>query len=228
MANFKIIAHRGASASAPDNTAQAFIMAIAQEADLIETDVQLTFDGVLVLEHDLNVEGQPVAAASLAELRALKPDLLTVASALAGFGAQIPFCWEVKQPGIEVALVNLVQDLVPAAIWEQTEFTSFFFGSAVALHRLAPGNMVGWLTPEWNREVIMRARFAGLPQICPQATKILEKPDLVAFARDQGLVVRAWLVTAPNLVPQLAEVGVYGGTVNFPDEARAALLHASL
>ena len=50
--SFLFIAHRGASADAPDNSAQAFQLAIEQQSDLIETDVQITQDGVLVLEHD--------------------------------------------------------------------------------------------------------------------------------------------------------------------------------
>jgi len=35
--------------------------------------------------------------------------------------------------------------------------------------------------------------------------------------------VRAWDITDPALVPGLAAAGVYGGTVNWPDTARAAL-----
>lgn len=47
-----VYAHRGASGQAPENTAAAFKLAIAQHADLIETDVQETKDGALVLIHD--------------------------------------------------------------------------------------------------------------------------------------------------------------------------------
>jgi glycerophosphoryl diester phosphodiesterase len=52
----QIIAHRGASGYAPENTRAAFERAIAMGADAIETDVQLTADGVLVLFHDTTVE----------------------------------------------------------------------------------------------------------------------------------------------------------------------------
>jgi glycerophosphoryl diester phosphodiesterase len=47
-----IIAHRGASAEAAENTRTAFLKALAHRADGIETDVQLTADGVPVLWHD--------------------------------------------------------------------------------------------------------------------------------------------------------------------------------
>ncbi|GAA2007590.1 glycerophosphodiester phosphodiesterase [Brevibacterium samyangense] len=50
------VAHRGASFEAPENTRTAFRRAIEQGADLIETDVHRTADGVLVLVHDDTLE----------------------------------------------------------------------------------------------------------------------------------------------------------------------------
>lgn len=50
-----IIAHRGASKYAPENTKSAFEKAIELKADGIETDVQLSKDGVLVIIHDYKV-----------------------------------------------------------------------------------------------------------------------------------------------------------------------------
>jgi glycerophosphoryl diester phosphodiesterase len=46
------VAHRGASASAPENTLAAVRAAIAQGSDMVERDVQRTRDGALVLMHD--------------------------------------------------------------------------------------------------------------------------------------------------------------------------------
>ncbi len=223
MAHFKVIAHRGASAYAPDNSTAAFDLAIEQGAPLIETDVQMTADGVLVLVHDWLVSSRLVLDVTLAELRVLVPHVLTVGEALHEFGARIPFCWEVKQPGIEVALVTTVRNGVPDAIWEQTEFTSFFPTAAVACHRAAPGTMVGWLTRDYTEAAIDAVHAAGLPQYCPQASEILANPTLVHYARDKGLQVRAWDMRDPAWTPQLAELGVYGATVNWPDRALAAL-----
>ena len=78
-----IIAHRGASGLAPENTLPAFQAAIDAGADGIEFDVQLTADGVPVIVHDfriakhwarldgewLNADGPPVRDLSLAEVR---------------------------------------------------------------------------------------------------------------------------------------------------------------
>lgn len=51
-----IIAHRGASAYAPENTISAFEKAIEMKALIIETDVHQTKDSVVVIMHDLSVD----------------------------------------------------------------------------------------------------------------------------------------------------------------------------
>ena len=71
-----IIAHRGSSAQAPENTLPAFQLAWEQGADAIEGDYQLTKDGHIVCFHDKDtkrIAGQPltVANATLEELRQL-------------------------------------------------------------------------------------------------------------------------------------------------------------
>src|SRR4029079_10591714 len=51
-----LIAHRGASAHAAGHTLEAYRLAIAQGADYVEQDLQITKDGVLVCLHDLTLE----------------------------------------------------------------------------------------------------------------------------------------------------------------------------
>jgi glycerophosphoryl diester phosphodiesterase len=74
--NPMVIAHRGSSAQAPENTLPAFELAWKQGADAIETDLQLTKDGHIVCFHDKDtkrVNGQQlaIANATLEELRQL-------------------------------------------------------------------------------------------------------------------------------------------------------------
>jgi len=52
----QLIAHRGASAYAPEHTLQAYALAIEQKADFVEQDLAVTKDGVLVCIHDLTLE----------------------------------------------------------------------------------------------------------------------------------------------------------------------------
>lgn len=51
-----LIAHRGASAYAPEHTMEAYRLAIEQKSDFVEQDLQITKDGVLVCLHDLTLE----------------------------------------------------------------------------------------------------------------------------------------------------------------------------
>ena len=51
-----VVAHRGASAYAPEHTLDAYRLALAQRADFVEQDLAVTKDGVLVCIHDLSLE----------------------------------------------------------------------------------------------------------------------------------------------------------------------------
>ena len=220
---FKIIAHRGASVDAPDNSIEAFHLAIEQGAHLIETDVQITQDGVLILEHDFDIAGHSVANSRYAELLALKPHLVTLAQALVAFGDTISFCWEVKANGTETALVRMVHDITSPRMWEQTEYTSFYWGSALKLRELVPVHQVGWLTEDWSMSAIAKVQTAGLSQICPPAQAVIDKPDLVGVAHQAGLNVRVWRMTSPDLIPPLVALGVYGATVDWTAKAYETL-----
>lgn len=71
-----VIAHRGASADAPENTLLAFLLAVQARADICELDVRLSKDSVLVVIHDATVDRTTngrgkVSDFTLAELRAL-------------------------------------------------------------------------------------------------------------------------------------------------------------
>tara|TARA_R110000868_G_scaffold1211_2_gene9323 strand:+ start:44545 stop:45384 length:840 start_codon:yes stop_codon:yes gene_type:complete len=54
--DFIVIAHRGASSYAPENTHSAFKLAIEMEAEMIELDISLTKDGIPVVVHDETVD----------------------------------------------------------------------------------------------------------------------------------------------------------------------------
>ena len=121
-----ILAHRGASGYAPENTIAAFERAIAMRSDGIETDVRSSKDGTLVLIHDARVdrttdgEGE-LASLKIAEIEALdagRPFNPSFAGAripraadfLDRYGGKVPICLEIKQPGIEAQLVAMVRE----------------------------------------------------------------------------------------------------------------------
>jgi len=84
-----LMAHRGNSVACPENTLPAFARALADGADLLETDLHLTADEVFVCIHDATVDrttdgAGPVAGLDLARLQALD-----ASGGRAGAGAQI-------------------------------------------------------------------------------------------------------------------------------------------
>src|SRR5436190_9554723 len=73
----ELVAHRGASADAPENTVAAIKLAWEQKADASEFDVYLTKDGKIVVIHDATTkrtagEDKKVADTSLEDLRKLE------------------------------------------------------------------------------------------------------------------------------------------------------------
>ena len=63
----RLIAHRGHSLGAPEQTMAAYEMAIRLGADMIEADVRRTRDGVLVMLHDATLDRTTDAAGAVAE-----------------------------------------------------------------------------------------------------------------------------------------------------------------
>lgn len=71
-----ICGHRGKVAGGHENTIAAFREAIADGVDFVETDVHMTKDGQIVLQHDSFLEGVgEICDYTLKELQAVKPDL---------------------------------------------------------------------------------------------------------------------------------------------------------
>lgn len=222
------IAHRGASAYAPENTAAAFDLAIAMGADAIETDIQVTRDGHLVLFHDETVDRTtdgrgPLADHTLESLQALDAgqwfspgsageQVMTLDAAFARWAGRIPFVFEIKDP----------LAARPFSLWmrehetpDRFEVTSFSWPALLVSQKAYPAGRYGFLTPAWNAGLICRVRNRGFAQVCPHVRVLTA--GLVSTAHEQGLVVRAWGVRAQEDVGLARESGADGVTCNWPD-----------
>lgn len=74
-----VCGHRGEMKNHPENTMAAFEAAIGYGVDMIETDIHMTKDGVLVLRHDVFIDGiGHVFDHTFDELRKVKTDLPTL------------------------------------------------------------------------------------------------------------------------------------------------------
>jgi len=99
MENPVAFAHRGACAHAPENTLEAFALALRLGANGIETDAWVTADGAVVLDHDGSVRrrGRRTAIAAV-ERTALPAHIPTVADLFDACGTRFHLSVDVKDP----------------------------------------------------------------------------------------------------------------------------------
>lgn len=222
------IAHRGASGYAPENTRPAFDLAIDMGADMIETDVQLTRDGHLVLIHDESVErvsdGQgPVGDYTLAELQALdfgswfdprfaEQRIVTLDAFLAEYLPRIPAALEIKDARAAVPLVEAVRATGSAA---RVHVTSFMWPALVDAKDRYPELTYGYLGRVLDADIIARSVARGFTQVCPHVDVLTAAS--VEAAHAAGLVVRAWGLSDRSQIERLRASGADGSTCNWPD-----------
>ncbi|HRU05573.1 MAG TPA: glycerophosphodiester phosphodiesterase family protein [Candidatus Brocadiia bacterium] len=228
----QVIAHRGASAYAPENTWASFDLALQIGADAIETDVRATNDGRLVLLHDASLDRTtnghgPVKDAPWELVAALDAGawfnprfagqrVPLLEPTLARYAPHVHFAIEIKQPGIEAAVLAAIRDSCARAT-----VTAFKFETLLDVRRLDPAIAAGLLTTDISDANITRVAQAGLSQFCPHAK--LVNPGLVQRLKNLGLSVRAWGVGTPELMRQAIDAGVDGMTTNWPDQLLTAL-----
>ena len=230
----QVIAHRGASSYAPENTFPAFDLALEMGADGLETDIQSTRDGVLVLIHDRSVDRTTDGTGPVKELdwprlgemeagawfapRFAGTRIPTFDAFLARYAGRTGLALEIKAPGTEAKVVDALR---PYDLGDRLTILSFDWTSVVAVRGLAPALRVGWLTRAFDPESIECVRAAGMAQICPNASAVT--PELVALAHQRGLQVRSWGVADEALMARAVEAGVDGTSINFPDVLLAYL-----
>jgi glycerophosphoryl diester phosphodiesterase len=115
-------AHRGAKAHAPENTLEAFALALKLGATGLESDVWLTSDGIAVLEHDgLVKQGRkrrPIADVTRADLPAHIPSLGDLLTANAGQACALSL--DLKGPDTGAVVVETLRAIAPerlANLW---------------------------------------------------------------------------------------------------------------
>ena len=157
-----IIAHRGSSAVAPENTLASFRLAAEQRTDLVELDVQESSDGQVLVAHDadlMKVSGNPahIWNTDAATLRAIDigsyrdpryaaERVPTLAEALAVCKGRCKVLVELKSYGHNQHLEERVVQIVEAAgMVNQCEFMSMDHDMARKIKQLRPSWRVGFL-----------------------------------------------------------------------------------
>lgn len=223
-------AHRGASTYAPENTMASFRMGIAMGANGIETDVQRTRDGVLVLFHDNKVERillKPgrIADYTLKELRGFDfggflsrkfvgEPIVTLDEFLDSFAAMpLHFAIELKVADVER---DTIDRIFQAGCASRTVVTSFEMEYLIAARRYREDIRLGYLSEEpITDELLTRLERQRIGQVCPRVEGLTK--EQVEMAKARGFSVRGWGVRDVELMRHAIACGVDGMTVNFPD-----------
>lgn len=225
---FVAYAHRGASEYCPENTLLSFYTGVYMGANGIETDVQLTKDGVPVLFHDGTIERMmhkegSVADYTYAELRTFpmekcsRRDYITdLEQFLSCFSTMsLTLAIELKGEGTEEKTAALIKKYHAE---QKCVITSFQFSYLEKLHAIAPELRLGFLAGKGavTEELLEKMLNLGFYEICPHGEDVT--PENVSRWHAMGLGVRAWGISDEMRMRQVYDNGADGMTVNFPDK----------
>lgn len=241
-----VVAHRGASGDAPENTLPAFQLAWEQGANAIEGDFQLTSDGHIVCIHDKDtkrVAGKKriVSQSTLAELRELDVGIYRGKQFR---GTKIPTIEEVfatvhenKKIYIEIKcgpeILPPMLRAIQASKLEQDQIVVICFDSAVIaeLKKAAPQFKACWLSG-FKRNALGKVK----PSL-KTVLETLEKIDADGFSStkstidekfvkrvlDAGYEYHVWTVNEGKTAVRFANWGAMSITTDIPGEIRTSL-----
>jgi glycerophosphoryl diester phosphodiesterase len=157
-----IVAHRGASAYAKENTLAAFEQAIALGADMIEFDVRRTRDRVLIIYHDKELGSKPIRKLTYAEIQAIDPDVPTLQAAIALCKDRVQLDVELKEAGYEREVAELLLRSFAASSFVITSFHPFAVRRVKQRYpQIRAGFLFGDGTVDFCKSFRMNAKAVG-------------------------------------------------------------------
>ena len=239
-----VIAHRGDSAAAPENTLPAFAQALTTGADLVELDYHHSRDGVPVAMHDPTLDRTTDAVARWGRKDAridqtAAADLQTLdAGAWFGpafAGTHVPLLTEALDT-IQRGSVTLIerkagdaatcaQLLQARGLINRVVVQSFDWDFLRALHALLPEQALGALGPNGQEKALNPTDVAAVKELGARVIVWNEAvtPEGIRAAHDDCLRVWVYTIDDPEKARGLVALGVNGIITNKP-----ALIHQTL
>ena len=232
----KIFAHRGASAYAPENTVEAFALAMEQGADGIELDVQMTKDDQVVVIHDETIDRVSdgtgaVRDYTLEELKkfhfsnhmenyenAVIPtlkevlDLIKSSNMLLNIELKTGIYW---YPNLEEKTMELVKE---AGMEDRVIYSSFNHYSIKKILELNPHAECAFLYSDVILNVDKYAKNAGVCGLHP-AVYHLKMAEFLKEYQESGLKVRVWTVNKKEDMEKFIKEDLEAVITNYPDKA---------
>jgi glycerophosphoryl diester phosphodiesterase len=219
----KIIAHRGASAYARENTLEAFAKAIELKAQMIEFDVRRTKDGKFIIFHDEKIKGKNIFELEYREVKEIDLEIPTLEEALVFCKGKIGLDIELKEAVDEEKIIEIILKNISLADFIITSF------DAASLRKVKDVN------PKIKTGLIVGKRFSFAKpletwfEIFPfSAFKNVEADVLVAHrnflafnlirrAARRSVLLIIWDVNEKKTAKYLTGKNIEGIITDFPD-----------
>jgi glycerophosphoryl diester phosphodiesterase len=236
----QIIAHRGASHLAPENTLAAVELAWQQGADAVEVDVHLTRDRRIVAIHDEMTDRTAGVCLEVAVTHSSRLRRLDVGGRKhAKFaGARIPYLEEVlqtvpagRQLFIEIKcgpdiLPVLGETVTRSGKRSQVVVIGFNLDTMKAAKALMPEVPAYWLCDKrlllaYGRSLIERAKWAGVDGLNVHWSGVTRR--FAQAVKAAGLRLYIWTVDKPAEALRFQAMGIDGITTNRPGQLRTRM-----
>ena len=234
-----IQAHRGASAYRPENTIEAFSLAIEQGADGIELDVHLTKDGYVVVAHDERLERVSngngfINNHTLAELKKLnfnrqfpdQPDcVIPTLDEVYSLIKETSLTLNIELKTTELLYPELPEKLVRTEreynMSDRVIYSSFNHYSLAAIRQINPNAKIGLLYSTGMVDPWVYANYVSATAIHPHYAVIAALPETVLRCHENGVAVNVWTVNNPDMISRMFKCGVDAVITDKPDIAVA-------
>ncbi len=239
-----VIAHRGSSKEAPENTIAAFRLALEQGCDAIELDIHLSADRRVIVCHDATIDRTTNGTGAILDMTAAQ---LQQYDAGSWFGESFA--------GERLPLLDEVLDLVPASIGINIEikchqhpavietvlallssrnrldsvfFSSFGHDCMVRLKQADPLARVGLLYDADEAECLSYFKRQQIDGYSLHPHHACVDGAYIEAAKAQGLQIYPWTVDDPERMRELIRLGASGVITNRPKLMRELLAEATV
>lgn len=237
MNNTKVWAHRGASGYAPENTLEAFKLAVDMEADGIELDVQLSKDGELVVIHDEEIDRTSNGKGFVKDYTLKELKKFNFNNSNSNYdNAKIPTLREVFEllkstemiinvelktgvffyEGIEEKVLSLAKEM---KMEDRIIYSSFNHYSVKKIKELDKNAKIGLLYCDGWIDVVGYAKRLEAYALHPWSCN-LKYDNIIEKCKEEDIKLHVWTVNDEKEMKYLYDNNIEAIITNYPDKAK--------
>ena len=233
-----VVAHRGASGDAPENTLEAFAAAVAQGCRYLETDVHVTTDGVVVAFHDHRLDRATDRRGAIEKLTIAEVEQADAGHHLSGYrgrGVKVPRLEEILtawpdhrliiDPKTDAGVDPLCALLERHDAWHRVCVGAFSDRRVKRVRQLSRGRACTSMGPAATATAVLASATTGrMPRLGANCLQVpirergvrIVTPRFVDAAHHAGLPVQVWTVDDVRTMHYLLDIGADAIMTNRP------------